>query len=131
MEDIARSDIRIKKKKMTDTVKSQMEESAINQLDAALRHERWLAVVFFVEDGRLFCQDTTYNFPVGDFDESVKLLRLALDQKLGKEPPPPLPLANHLLSGAIPAIVFQGKGSVQQKVDTGNEKQIEDPEMSV
>lgn len=76
--------------------RTQLESVATDQLDNAFKEGCWFAVIFSVKDGILSINETTCDFPTGDLDKSLMLMRQAIDKKLGVIPSDPLPLAPHL-----------------------------------
>lgn len=53
---------------------------------------QWMSVLFYVEDGVVKIRRTTWQFPIGDFATTEKLLHENLDRELAKVQEP-LPLA--------------------------------------
>lgn len=77
--------------------REKLEAAATDQLDLAFKTGSWFAVVLRVEDKTLHLQETTCDFPTGDFDKSLRLIKEAIQRKLGEIPDEPLPLAPHLM----------------------------------
>ena len=87
---------------MSDRVQHNTMEDAKNfhlkSLGEALLGDAWACMVWKVEDGKLHALNlTTWKFPMGDFENAVKLLENKIEELKREEiKVDPLPLAPHL-----------------------------------
>lgn len=86
----------MKNLKKCETMDEAIQE-VLNHLVDVSKSEKWMVVFWKVQDGRLYLDSrVTWDFPTGDFDASVKLLKNHLDELKGREQtaePPPLEMA--------------------------------------
>jgi len=76
--------------------KMSAELSFLDGFKEAKEEDKWMAAVWCVKDGKIhLVRVSTWQFPTGDFDGAVRLLRNHCDQRSGMVlPTDPLPKAN-------------------------------------
>lgn len=73
---------------------------ATDNLIAAMDHEQWCSVVFFIKEGKIEFREVTCAFPTSDHKRVLEMLEEAFRSKRQALPITPLPLAPHLQNGS-------------------------------
>ena len=95
--------------------------AAQEQFSRAVQSRKWMAAVFYVENGKLCVEKTTCDFPVSEFTPSVLQLKRLLDKELGLvevEESGPLPVARYLRGS------YEDQGSAGINESATREKEV-------
>lgn len=71
-------------------------EAAAKQVQAATDSDQWLIASFRFKEGKVYLDDTTFEFPNAALQEALILLQQSLSMRLHSAPPQPLPVAGHV-----------------------------------
>lgn len=83
------------------TTNQECAEAFLTEFDKAFQADvPWMAVVFSVKHGKVYCHRTQFNFPHADLPIAMDLLKKMVAPFDRQPDTSPLPLAPHLTNGA-------------------------------
>lgn len=90
-------------------------DSVNDQVARAVASRRFCVIsVYIDENNQAIYNDTTLEFPMGDFDAVLRMAKISFDRQRGLDAPPPLPIADHILHRTKTPIESAGSVSANQ-----------------